>query len=588
MIHRQFFQRLLRENAYKNVYWMIRMKMQAERFRFFPQKPVHLLQRITSRRNATLLLRLFTAFIILMILYVAAFRYLMQLEGREYSVITGVYWILSTMTTLGLGDIAFASEAGRLFTVLVVCTGVFFLLVLVPFTIIRLFQSSARIPRELPAGTRGHVILTEYGPLTSALIERLQRYNQNYALLVPDLDEASQLRDQGIKTVAGELDDPGTFREIRVERAALLVATGSDVTNTTLAYTVRRVSKDIPLIATASGKSAMQILLDAGCTHVLALDEMMGQSLGRRIIAGDAMAHVIGQIDDLVVAEAAACGTPLVGKTVDQVHAGKLFDASIVGIWEGGDFSLPKAGRIITDKSVLVIAGLQNHIDRYNELFCIYHISSAPILIIGGGSVGRALSSAMQERDLDFRIVEKSKELILDDPQYIHGDITDPQILQRSGFFQAPAVAVTTHHDPTNIYLTTYLRHLRKDIQIISRATLDRSVHTLHTAGCDFVISHASLGANNIFSLSKRGNILMIAEGVDVFRVKTPAALAGKTINYAGVREECGCEVIGVGADGAMMINPYRDTALPAEGEMILIGSVESEEKFFRRYKPKS
>jgi hypothetical protein len=36
-----------------------------------------------------------------------------------------------------------------------------------------------------------------------------------------------------------------------------------------------------------------------------------------------------------------------------------------------------------------------------------------------------------------------------------------------------------------------------------------------------------------------------------------------------------------------MTINPFVETLLPADGEIILIGSVESEEKFFRRYKPK-
>jgi voltage-gated potassium channel len=94
------------------------------------------------------------------------------------------------------------------------------------------------------------------------------------------------------------------------------------------------------------------------------------------------------------------------------------------------------------------------------------------------------------------------------------------------------------------------------------------------------------LGANNVFNLSKRGNILMIAEGVDVFRVKTPAALTGRTIKYSAILEECGCHVIGISAGGEMMINPYLDTMLPAGGEMILIGSVESEEKFFRKYRP--
>jgi voltage-gated potassium channel len=557
-----------------------------KRQRFFSRQPLHLLQRITSRRNAMLLLRLFISLMVILVLYSFVFHYLMHSEGQEHSIVTGLYWTLSTMTTLGLGDITFISDEGRFFTIIVVCTGILFLLVLLPFTIFQLFQSSARIPRELPKGTHGHVVLTEYNPLTSALVERLQRYNQPYAVLVSDLEEAIQLREQGIKTVAGKLDDPKTFKEIRVEHAAFLVATGSDITNTSLAYTVRRVSENIPIIASASGGAAVRILERAGCTHVLALDEMMGQSLARRIIAGDAMAHIIGQIDDMVIAEAAAAGTPLVGKTVAQTLATHLVDASIVGLWEDGKFSLPEVNTMITKKSILVLAGLQNHIDRYNELFCIYNISSAPILIIGGGSVGHALGQVLRGREIDFRIIEKSRALILDDKQYIHGDAIDTQILERAGFFDAPAVAVTTHSDSINIYITTYLRHLRKDIQIISRATLDRNIQTLHSAGCDFVISHASLGANNIFNLSKRGSILMIAEGVDVFRVKTPKALVGKTIKYASIREECGCRVIGISTNGSLMINPYPEVTLPQEGEMILIGCVESEEKFFKRYRP--
>jgi voltage-gated potassium channel len=562
------------------------MISQDGRLKFTPQRPLHLLQRITSRRNAMLLLRLLIAFVLLLLTYSIIFQYLMNLEGRRYSYISGLYWIISTMCTVGFGDITFVSDLGRLFSIIVMCTGIFFLLILLPFTIIQLFQSSARIPRELPESTRSHVILAEYGALTSALIERLKRYNQNYAVLVEDLEEAMLLRDRGIKTVAGELDDPATFREIRVEQASFVVATGSDTTNTSLVYTVRRVSQTIPIISVASGKPAVHVLEQAGCTHVLALDEMMGQSLARRIIAGDAMAHVIGQIDDLVIAEAAAAGTPLVGKTLEQAHSSHIVDASIIGIWEAGIFILPKKDMIITKKSILVLAGTQNHIDRYNELFCIYNISSAPIIIIGGGNVGRALGRSMKERELDFRIIEKSKEFALDDKQYLQGDATDVQVLRQAGFFEAPAVAITSHSDQVNIYLTTYCRYLRKDIQIISRATLDRSIQLLHAAGCDFVVSHASLGANNIFNLSKRGNILMIAEGVDVFRVKTPSALKGKTIQAASIQEACGCSIIGVGMNNAMTINPFAETILPENGEIILIGNVESEEKFFRRYKP--
>jgi Trk K+ transport system NAD-binding subunit len=562
------------------------MKQQVKHQILFSQRPLNLLQRITSRRNAIWLLRLFMTLVVILALYSITFQYLMHLEGQEHSHISGLYWIISTMTTVGLGDITFHSDAGKLFTVFVICTGILFLLILLPFTIFQLFQSSARIPRELPESTRGHVVLTEYGPLTSALVERLKRYNQTYVVLVSDLEVAMQLQDQGIKTVAGEFDDPNTFKEIRIHNAAFLVSTGSDIANTSLAYTVRQVSKDIPIIATASSGTARHILEKAGCTHVLALDEMMGQSLARRIIAGDSMAHVIGQIDELIIAEAAAAGTPLVGKTIESIQSSHLIDAAIVGVWEGGTFSFPSGSMNITAKNVLILAGTQKQIDRYNELFCIYNINSAPIIIIGGGSVGQALGYAMRERDLDFRIIEKSKNLVHDNKQYIHGDATDLEVMKKAGYFEAPAVAITSHSDQVNIYLTTHCRHLRKDIQIISRATLDRNIHTLKAAGCDFVISHASLGANNIFSLSKRGNILMISEGVDVFRVKTPKVMIGKTVRHATIREKCGCEVVGVRADGAMMISPYADILLSANEELILIGTVESEEKFFQLYRP--
>lgn len=78
----------------------------------------------------------------------------------------------------------------------------------------------------------------------------------------------------------------------------------------------------------------------------------------------------------------------------------------------------------------------------------------------------------------------------------------------------------------------------------------------------------------------------MVAEGVDVFRVKTPKTLAGRTIKYASIREECGCDIIGISENGSMMVNPYIETKIPSNGEIILIGTVESEEKFFRRYRP--
>ena len=89
-----------------------------------------------------------------------------RVEGQQHSWITGFYWTLVVMTTLGFGDITFTSDIGRLFSIVVLLSGVVFLLVMLPFLFIRLFYAPwlesrvrLRAPREVPrwnAGARDH------------------------------------------------------------------------------------------------------------------------------------------------------------------------------------------------------------------------------------------------------------------------------------------------------------------------------------------------------------------------------------------------------------------------------------------------
>jgi len=61
----------------------------------------------------------------------------MELEGEYYTWVTGFYWTLTVMSTLGFGDITFTSDLGRIFSIIVLLSGVIFLLVLLPFTFIQ-------------------------------------------------------------------------------------------------------------------------------------------------------------------------------------------------------------------------------------------------------------------------------------------------------------------------------------------------------------------------------------------------------------------------------------------------------------------
>jgi len=544
-----------------------------------------------SRANVYALLRYLLLLAAMVTLYSILFHFIMAYEGREESWVTGFYWTLTVMSTLGFGDITFESDLGRIFSSIVLLSGIIFMLVILPFTFINLFyapwlraQEAARAPKSLPDTVKGHVILTQYDAVTMALIERLKQFHYRYVVLTPELEQALRLHDLGVKVVRGDLDNPETYRRVHVEQAALVVTTANDRLNTNVAFTVREVSETVPIIATANATASVDILELAGCNHVLQLGEMMGQALVRRVTGGDARAHVIGRLNGLVIAEATARNSPLVGQTLAESRLRDRVGVTVLGVWERGQFQLARPTTRIEPGTVLVLAGSEQQIEQYNLLLCTEPPNNEPVVIIGGGRVGRAAGRALAARGMDYRIVELVPERVRDPAKYVLGDAADLEVLVAAGIRKTPAVLVTTHDDDTNIYLTIYCRRLRPDVQIISRARLERNVATLHRAGADFVLSYASMGASTIMNLLNRDSILMVTEGLDVFEVEVPESLISKSIAEAKIRQLTDCTVVALEQDGIMTVNPDPHLPLPAHAKMVLIGTVASENCFLKRF----
>ncbi len=465
----------------------------------------------------------------------------------------------------------------------VLCSGFLLLLVLMPLLFMQ-GQTVARVPVELPKDARGHVIVCLYDAVIAALITRLVQYHQPYVLLIPDVDEALRLYDLGLNVVVGELDQAETFERLQAAQAALVVMTATDATNTNVVFTLREVAANVPVIATATHAMAGHMLGLAGCSHVLYLGRMLGAALARRIDIGGGMPHVIGRFERLLIAEAAAAHTPLAGTTLTDNRLRECADLSVIGVWERGRFEIAGSETAISPETVLVLAGTPEQLRQYNAWIGAADTTSAPVIILGGGRVGLAIASVLAKRNIAHCIVEQRPELMQASSPYIIGNAEEEEVLRTAGIMEAPAVVTTTHDDDLNVYLTLLCRHLRPDMQIISRAALERNVATLHRAGADFVMSYASLGANTIWNYLMHNDVLMVTEGLNVFQVPLPAHLAGKTIEEAISQSTAGCHVVAVEAEGHMQINPEPSLPLPSQAEVILIGTAKAEQALLQAW----
>ena len=560
-------------------------------FKTFSSQTAALSRRSRAKPNASTLGRFAAIGGGMIVLYTVLFHLLMDYEGQEHTWLTGFYWTLTVMSTLGFGDITFHTDLGRGFSILVLLSGMIYLLVLLPFTFIQFFyepwiraQDEARAPRKLPEDTADHILLTQNDPIASAIIQRLDSTPHDHVIVVEELEEALHFRDLGRNVLLGDHDDPRTWKRAQVEKASLVVASGSDVMNTTVAFTIGEVTQKTPIISTSSKEASVDVLELAGSTHVLHLDEMMGRSFARRAIGGDALAHVIGEFGDVRVAEATTRRTPLVGQTIAEADLREKVGITVAGVWERGRFEAAQPDTPIGENTVLILAGSEEALFRYDELFCIYNVSASPTVILGGGNVGSATARALDSLEIDYRIVEQRAGKVADSSRVIIGDAADLPVLKAAGIDEAPTVVVTTHDDDLNVYLALYCRRLRPDIQILSRCTYERNVAKLHRAGADIVMSYASMGADMVMNLLHHGSILVVAAGLDVFRRPVPEILQDKTILESGIREKTGCSIIALESDGAMHVGPEPNDVLKSETDMLLIGSVESEQAFLDLY----
>lgn len=530
--------------------------------------------------------------------YTVLFHVIMRYaEGREFSWITGLYWTLTVMSTLGFGDITFTSGIGRAFTLLVLLSGIVLLLIMLPFAFIRFFYAPwieatlrVRCPREAPPDVAGHVVICRYDTIAANLVKRLRHRDIPYFVIEPDPDAALQLFNDGISVVNNEVDSTTAYRQLRVETAHAIVANADDATNTNITITVREIAPDIPVFAVAENSDSIDILELAGATRVLPFKRMLGENLANRINADGKRVHFVRNLDDLSVVEFTVNDTPLESVKIKDSGIRERSGVNIVGVWERGVLRPAEPEQVLEELSVPVCIGTADQVKKLEDLLgsADREKPAGPVLVIGGGKVGRAAARALHRSGVRVHIVDRTealrKKLELISEQVTIGDAADINTITRAGINESSLVILSTNSDAINIYLAVYCRRLNPDVRIVSRTTHERNREAMHRAGADFVLSYANLGAETILSLILGRDPVLIGGGVEFFTVRLPGSLAGVTLAESGIGALTGLIVLSLEANGEKINNPSPTTVLPENAKLTLLGTTDQWSEFNSRF----
>ena len=564
------------------------MKVLISQFTYFLDEP-------EVRKNFGALAK-YLAFVLLVVLiYSVAFHLLMLHEGQNHSWTTGFYWTLTVMSTLGFGDITFHSDLGRLFSILVLLSGIILLLIMLPFVFIRYFyapwleaQLRLQVPRELPKDMTKHVVICRYNSICRGLVTKLRFNHIPYVVLEPDTAIATKLHAEGITVIQGDVDSRRTYEELRVDQARLIFANAEDTTNTNIAITVREITESTPIIALAENEHSIDILELSGATKVLPLKHRLGEYLATRVRAGTRSVQPIGRFRDLRIGEFLAHNTMFEGKTVIETDLRQKTGATIVGVREKGHLHPITADLRFGGHALPVVIGTDEQLENLERLIATDEDHDKPVLVLGGGKVGLAAANALKRRGITVRVVDKEEKLLRDlkraGHEVIIGDAADIHVLEEAGLGDAAAAVLTTNDDAINIYLTVYCRKLNDDLNIVSRVTHERNVEAIYRAGADAVLGYSSLGREHVIAYVLGRDPVLVGEGSDFFLVPVPDSLVGATLADSKIGANTGLIGVAIEDGDQMIANPPPDYPFRADNQLLFIGTAEQRQNFEATY----
>jgi voltage-gated potassium channel len=224
--------------------------------------------------------------VLLVILGIAGFHFI---EGWTF--FDGFYMVLTTITSIGYGEIHPLSHTGRLFNSFIIITGVGLVLLLVggaSRTLLEFELQSVfgrrRMDREISRLT-GHYIICGAGRVGRSAARELARRPLPFVVVDTNQEKLQKYASEGWLTFIGDATQAHVLQQLRIEHACgLVAATTTDAINIYIILTARSLNPGIKIIARASEEDAEKHLLTAGADSIVSPYRFAGYRIAQIFI----------------------------------------------------------------------------------------------------------------------------------------------------------------------------------------------------------------------------------------------------------------------------------------------------------------
>ncbi len=210
---------------------------------------------------------------------------------EHYPVFDAFYMTLTTVTTVGYGEIRTLSHAGRIFNSFLIFFGVIVMLLAVGAmtqTVIELelnqFFGKRRV-KSMVAQLEGHLIICGFGRLGRGAAEELKAAGVPFVVIDHDPERAERAIKAGMLAVIADASRDETLRDVRIDRAKGLVATlASDADNLFVILSARSLNSKLHISARVDEDASEQKMRRAGADFVFAPYTSTGHRMAQALL----------------------------------------------------------------------------------------------------------------------------------------------------------------------------------------------------------------------------------------------------------------------------------------------------------------
>lgn len=324
--------------------------------------------------------RLYTCVVLLLFVIVIGSAGFHFIEGWEW--FDGFYMTLTTMTTIGYGEIHPLSHAGRIFNSFLIVLAVFsggltiamFSQALLQFEFGKAL-GRRRLEREL-AKISGHYIICGAGRVGRTVARELRVRGQNVVFIEKNPERAEWAIHENIPVVVGNASSEEILKRVHVDTAkGFVAAVGTDAENLYIVLTVRGLRSDLKIIARASEEDATSKLLRAGASQVLSPYYFVGNRIAQLFLRPNVLDFIdtafgTDRLDVEISEVRIEANSSLAGKTLGNAAIREGADVIILGVKpvDGALLFNPPPERPIRAGDTLIIIGGDTQIKKLEAL----------------------------------------------------------------------------------------------------------------------------------------------------------------------------------------------------------------------------